>query len=190
MTDTVLRSLTVRVTNYWLVRSWEEPSFGEYVRGHPGTEKITLTNGMYIVLPCAFMSAVEMEGWGAVRGGMLSKTPAGWDLLPKSDGPCSWGYDARGRGLVPFRSMAVDPDLIKLGTHWRSDWAGKVMTPAGPWDGLLDAVDVGEMIDATPGEPDYHIDLFVGDIGDRVDEHYAPGMHTPKPWTMTLSQVG
>mgnify|MGYP001563209240 CR=1 FL=1 len=189
------RTLTVRVTNYWLVCSWDDRSYAEYRQRWPGTQSISLQNGMRVILPSAFLAAVEMEGWGAIRGGMLAKTEKGWELTPKDKvGTAVWGYDARGRGLVPFHSIAVPTNVIPLGSHWKSDWAGKVITPDGPWNGIMDAVDVGGGIKAKDadgdGTPeDIHVDLFVGKIADRVDEHYATGLDTPNPWLMTLTEV-
>ena len=68
-----------------------------------------------------------------------------------------WGVDARGEALVPFSTLAVDPDAIALGTLvYLRDYDG-IAVPAGTvHDGCFFAGDTGFSIAGL------HIDLFAG----------------------------
>jgi membrane-bound lytic murein transglycosylase len=64
-----------------------------------------------------------------------------------------WGSGAGGRALEPFRSVAVDRDVIAIGTWlWVAELDGVAMPGDPPWggfvhDGCVLAADTGGAID-------------------------------------------
>jgi 3D (Asp-Asp-Asp) domain-containing protein len=68
-----------------------------------------------------------------------------------------YGIDSRGCALVPFRSAAVDPRVIPLGTRlFIRDTKGIKLPGGGTHDGIWYATDIGPLIKGR------RIDLFVG----------------------------
>ena len=89
-----------------------------------------------------------------------------------------WGTTGTGRPLQPFRTVAVDPKLIKLGSLLHIPLLeGRTMPGRAPWggfvhDGCVIADDTGGAIRARK------IDLFVGRRGWFLGMSGKPGRHS------------
>lgn len=108
-----------------------------------------------------FADELAMAGTGRLRDGR-TLTVAGECKCERS--PCfraidaRWGVGASNRPLVPFRSVAVDRDVIPIGTKlWIRELVGVDADQLFPHDGCVTADDVGGNI---TGEK---IDWFVGE---------------------------
>lgn len=77
------------------------------------------------------------------------------------------GTDLRGHTLESARAIAVDPDVIPLGSAVRLEFADDAMKR---YDGVYTACDTGGGVNG------YHIDLFVGE--DNRDEAMRIGRRT------------
>jgi 3D (Asp-Asp-Asp) domain-containing protein len=73
-----------------------------------------------------------------------------------------WGTAGSGRPLQPFRTVAVDPKLIKLGSLlYVPILEGRTMPGRAPWGGFIhDGCVVAD--DTGGGIQDEQLDLFVG----------------------------
>jgi 3D (Asp-Asp-Asp) domain-containing protein len=124
----------------------------------PGCEPIAETTR-------EFMSEVMMQGTGKLRDGRLVNM---WGRCKCPSSPCfqvveqQWGIGGAGRPLQPFRSIAVDPKLIKLGSLlYVPVLEGRTMPGRPPWggfvhDGCVIADDTGGAV------KNRQLDLFVG----------------------------
>lgn len=113
----------------------------------------------------AFAAAAEMQGTGKLRDGRLINI---WGACSCDRSPCfhftsqKWGNAGTGRGLTPFRTVAVDPKVVKLGSLlYIPLLEGRQMPGRSPWggfvhDGCVVADDTGGAIN------DNQLDLFVG----------------------------
>jgi 3D (Asp-Asp-Asp) domain-containing protein len=110
----------------------------------------------------AYLKSLAMEGTGRLVDGRLvnfeSRCLCGWANVPcfqeiADDDPRSFGIGVEGRGLSPFRSVAVDQSVIPIGTKlYVPDLDGLIMPGEPPWggfvhDGCLVADDRGSAID-------------------------------------------
>jgi 3D (Asp-Asp-Asp) domain-containing protein len=114
-----------------------------------------------------FVRALDMEGTGRLRDGRTINVSADCGC---GHSPCyrtagadeRWGIGARGEPLEPFRTVAVDPDVVPLGTHlYIPELDGLTMpgpAPTGGYvhDGCVVAVDVGGRVRGR------QLDFFVG----------------------------
>jgi len=114
-----------------------------------------------------FAEVLDIQGTGRLRDGRVINI-SGPCRCPSS--PCyrttgesaRWGLNARSKPLEPFRSVAVDPKVIPLGSVlYIPELDGLTMPGQAPWggfthDGCVVATDVGGGIDGQ------HIDFFVG----------------------------
>jgi 3D (Asp-Asp-Asp) domain-containing protein len=119
-------------------------------------------------LPRRFVRELDMEGTGRLRDGRtinVSKERCGCARSPcyrVTGADARWGLSARGEPLEPFRTVAVDPDVIALGTRlYIAELDGLTMPGPAPWggfvhDGCVIATDVGGRIRGR------HVDFFVG----------------------------
>lgn len=115
-----------------------------------------------------FASALDIQGTGKLRDGRVLNV---WGRCKCERSPCfkvtesQWGTAGSGRPLQPFRTVAVDPKLIKLGSLlYVPLLEGRTMPGRAPWggfvhDGCLVADDTGG------GIKDQQLDLFVGKRG-------------------------
>ncbi len=114
----------------------------------------------------AFAAQVAMQGTGRLRDGRLvnvaSRCACGrrcFHIVPASK---AWGTGGSGRALVPYRSVAVDPKVVKMGSllYIPALDGLRMPGPAGVGgfvhDGCVVAVDTGGGIDGK------QLDLFVG----------------------------
>jgi 3D (Asp-Asp-Asp) domain-containing protein len=149
-----------QLTYYW-VASEED---------YPGTASEDLYDEACNVLDTVtpgFADAIDLEGTGRLLDGRLLNV-AGSCGCARS--PCfvvagamfPWGIGVQNRPLVPFRSIAVDRDVIPYGTSLYVEEFDEEMVPGdAPWgdfvhDGCVLAADTGG------GIVGMHIDWFVG----------------------------
>lgn len=137
-------------------------------------EKVTLfskTNGScepITEVSREFADQLRIQGTGKLRDGRVLNI---WGTCSCSSSPCfkvtaaQWGTAGSGRQLQPFRTVAVDPKVIKLGTLLHVPLLeGRQMPGRPPWggyvhDGCVVADDVGG------GIRGHQLDLFVGRKG-------------------------
>ena len=116
----------------------------------------------------AFEQQLRVQGTGKLRDGRVVNI---FGACSCSSSPCykvieqRWGTGGTGRALQPFRTVAVDPRVIKLGSLlYVPLLEGRVMPGRSPWggfvhDGCVVADDTGGAI------KDRQLDLFVGRKG-------------------------
>jgi 3D (Asp-Asp-Asp) domain-containing protein len=115
-----------------------------------------------------FASQLALQGTGKLRDGRVLNI---WGHCSCEHTPCfkvtaaQWGTGGTGRQLQPFRTVAVDPKMVKLGSLlYVPLLEGRQMPGRSPWggfvhDGCVVADDVGGGIKGT------QLDLFVGRRG-------------------------
>lgn len=112
-----------------------------------------------------FAKALELQGTGKLRDGRVLNIAGRChcDRTPCFQvTPTQWGTAGTGRPLQPFRTVAVDPKVVKLGSLlYVPLLEGRVMPGRPPWggyvhDGCVVADDTGGHIDGN------QLDLFVG----------------------------
>ncbi len=113
----------------------------------------------------AFASELKIQGTGKLRDGRVLNISGNCRC---ETSPCysvtanQWGTAGTGRPLQPFRTVAVDPKVVKLGTLlYVPLLEGRTMPGRAPWggyvhDGCVVADDTGGGIDGN------QLDLFVG----------------------------
>ena len=107
----------------------------------------------------AFKRQLDIEGSARLNDGrvvnFLKKTEDGWRYMVVNDAP--YGLAATGDRLVPYRTLAVDPEMVPLGTVLFIPSLVGVRLPSGEvHDGYFLAHDTGQGITGR------RIDLFVG----------------------------
>jgi 3D (Asp-Asp-Asp) domain-containing protein len=151
---------TFELTYYWVA---DEADY----TGVADTPLYDRACGVLAMVAAGFADAIRLEGTGRLVDGRLLNV-AGACGCPRS--PCyleadadhPWGYGVQNRALVPFRSIAVDRDVIAYGTGvYVPDLDGRTMPGDPPWgafvhDGCAIAADTGGSIVGR------HVDLFVG----------------------------
>lgn len=112
-----------------------------------------------------FEQQLVLQGTGKLHDGRVLNI---WGACKCDRKPCfkvtenKWGSAGNGRPLQPFRTVAVDPKVIKLGSLlYVPELAGRTMPGRAPWggyihDGCVTADDTGGGIDG------HQLDLFVG----------------------------
>ena len=112
-----------------------------------------------------FASQLELQGTGKLHDGRVLNI---WGACNCGHSPCfkvtenQWGTAGSGKPLQPFRTVAVDPKVVKLGSLlYVPLLAGRLMPGRSPWggfihDGCVVADDTGGGIDGN------QLDLFVG----------------------------
>lgn len=128
-----------------------------------------------------FASELELQGTGQLKDGRVLNIE-GHCRCEKS--PCfkvteaKWGTAGTGRPLQPFRTVAVDPKVIKLGSLlYVPLLEGRTMPGRAPWggfvhDGCVVADDTGGGIDGN------QLDLFVGRKGYYLGISGTGGSHS------------
>lgn len=145
-----------RLSFYWLAY---ESEYGNERYDTP----IYTKNGFYIgSFPSAFIFELKLEGSGILRDGRILNY----------DGECNYGMGTcfktlaldqhplgagvQSRPLVPFRSIAVDPRYIPIGSPvYIPELVGALMPDGSRHDGCLRADDMGGAI------KEHKIDFFV-----------------------------
>jgi 3D (Asp-Asp-Asp) domain-containing protein len=112
-----------------------------------------------------FATQLAVQGTGKLRDGRVLNI---WGACNCKHTPCfkvtksKWGTAGTGRPLLPFRTVAVDPKVVKLGSLlYVPLLEGRTMPGRAPWggfvhDGCVVADDTGGHIGGN------RIDLFVG----------------------------
>lgn len=115
-----------------------------------------------------FSRRLALQGTGQLADGRVLNV---WGTCHCATTPCyqvtstTWGTGGGGRPLVPFRSVAVDPGVVPLGTALYIPMLdGKLMPGRAPWggfvhDGCVVAADVGGNVRGA------QLDLFTGRRG-------------------------
>jgi 3D (Asp-Asp-Asp) domain-containing protein len=112
-----------------------------------------------------FASALALQGTGKLRDGRVLNI---WGGCACPHTPCfqvtsaQWGTAGSGKPLQPFRTVAVDPKVIKVGSWlYVPLLEGRTMPGRAPWGGFVH--DGCVVADDTGGGIDGHqLDLFVG----------------------------
>ena len=114
----------------------------------------------------AFAKQARMQGTGRLRDGRLinvaGKCPCAGMCFHIPPKPREWGTGGSGKPLIPFRMVAVDPRIVKMGSLlYLPDLDGMRMPGRAPHggfihDGCVVAADTGGGIKGR------EIDLFVG----------------------------
>lgn len=134
-----------------------------------------------------FASQLAMQGTGRLTDGRILNV---WGACDCDRSPCfketgtKWGTGGTGRALQPFRTVAVDRRVIKLGTLlYVPALEGRTMPGRAPWggfihDGCVIADDTGGAIKGN------QLDLFVGrkpylDALSRKGGSHAWARHVP-----------
>lgn len=131
---------------------------------YPGPKDTNLQVGdVTVKVTAAFAKVLRLEGSGVLSDGRLVNSGGGrYIFVPVIKAPYGLGSYKR-TPLVPFRSIAVDPKEIPLGsTVFIYEARGMPLPPAPDGtplfhDGYFRAVDVGHAILGT------HIDVYSGD---------------------------
>lgn len=124
-----------------------------------------------------FANQLALQGTGKLTDGRLVNI---WGPCGCDHSPCfkvtetTWGTSGSGRALQPFRTVAVDPGVIKLGSLlYIPELEGRTMPGRPPWGGYVhDGCVVAD--DTGGGIKGHQLDLFVG----------------RKPYVDALSQKG
>ena len=154
----------------------------------PVEEKVTLystTKGKKSCEPIAdvsreFAQQLRVQGTGKLRDGRVLNI---WGHCGCETSPCykviehQWGTAGSGRALQPFRTVAVDPKLIKLGSLLHVPLLeGRVMPGRAPWGGFVhDGCVVAD--DTGGGIKGEQLDLFVGKKGWFLGMSGSRGSH-------------
>jgi len=148
-------------------------------------DQVTLYDGSRNCEPIAevskeFASQLEVQGTGKLRDGRVVNF---WGACHCDHSPCfrvtraQWGTAGSGKPLQPFRTVAVDPKVIKLGTVlYVPLLEGRTMPGRRPWggyvhDGCVIAEDTGGHIAGS------RLDLFVGRKGYFLGLSGSGGSH-------------
>ena len=138
----------------------------------PQEEKVSLYSKDCTVIAevsRAFASQLSIQGTGKLRDGRMLNvsghcscefSPCFHELVAQV-----WGTAGSGRPLQPFRTVAVDPKVIKLGSLlYVPLLEGRVMPGRPPWGGFVhDGCVVAD--DTGGGIKGEQLDLFVGKKG-------------------------
>jgi len=128
-----------------------------------------------------FASQLTIQGTGKLRDGRVLNV---WGRCSCEHSPCfkvteaQWGTGGTGRPLQPFRTVAVDPKVVKLGSLlYVPLLEGRTMPGRAPWggyvhDGCVVADDVGGGIQGN------QLDLFVGRHGWFLGMSGSGGSHS------------
>jgi len=134
------------------------------------SNQVTLYSGTGSCEPIAdvsreFASQLGIQGTGKLKDGRVLNI---WGACNCGRSPCfkvtenQWGTAGSGRPLQPFRTVAVDPKVIKLGSLlYVPLLEGRTMPGRAPWGGYVhDGCVVAD--DTGGGMEGNKLDLFVG----------------------------
>jgi 3D (Asp-Asp-Asp) domain-containing protein len=112
-----------------------------------------------------FAQQLRIQGTGRLKDGRVLNVagPCNCGTSPcYKEIPHQWGTAGSGRSLLPFRTVAVDPKLIKLGSLlYVPLLEGRTMPGRAPFGGFVhDGCVVAD--DTGGGIKDHQLDLFVG----------------------------
>lgn len=136
-----------RTTYYWI----ENESDYEPLRMQ---SLLGVDNKPIAQVPEKFLKRLLVEGTGRLRNGQVVNwaAPKRFKIV---DATSPYGLGAQGRALIPYRTLAVDTKLIRLGTVlYIKEFDGVTLASGEKHDGCFVAGDVGSAIQGL------HIDLF------------------------------
>jgi 3D (Asp-Asp-Asp) domain-containing protein len=115
-----------------------------------------------------FAAQLELQGTGKLKDGRVVNI---WGACPCDRKPCfkvtenQWGNSGTGKPLQPFRTVAVDRTIVKLGSLlYVPLLEGRTMPGRPPWGGFVhDGCVVAD--DTGGGIQGHQLDLFVGRKG-------------------------
>lgn len=156
---------TFQLTYYWVTA---EEDFS-------GAQDTTLYDdscGTIAMVRKDFADALAVEGTGRLSDGRVVNVSGSCGCPSTTcyvlvDAQHPWGYGAQSNALVPFRSIAVDRNVIALGSHvYVAEFDGVTMPGDASYgqfvhDGCVNADDVGGGINGQ------HIDFFAA-----LEAHY------------------
>jgi 3D (Asp-Asp-Asp) domain-containing protein len=128
-----------------------------------------------------FAAQMALQGTALLKDGRVVNI---WGQCSCDRSPCfkvtptKWGTSGTGRPLQPFRTVAVDPKVVKLGSLLYVPLLdGRTMPGRAPWggfvhDGCVVADDTGGGIDGN------QLDLFVGRKGYYLGISGSGGSHS------------
>src|SRR6266498_104174 len=133
--------------------------------GEDSVPLLTRDGRLIARVPPAFKQRLDVEGSARLRDGRVvnlhEKAEGEWRYVVAHEAP--FGLGAPGYKLVPYRTAAVDPKRIKLGSVLYVPALAGVRLPSGEThDGFVFAHDIGQGITGN------RIDFFVG-IEDDLD---------------------
>jgi 3D (Asp-Asp-Asp) domain-containing protein len=151
---------TFELTYYWVAYE------GDY-GGPADSELLDADCAVLATVSSDFADAIALEGTGRLLDGRLLNVAGACDCASspcylEADADHPWGYGVQDRALVPFRSLAVDRDVIEYGTGlYLPALDGRTVPGEAPWgdfshDGCAVAADTGG------GIVGMHVDFFVG----------------------------
>lgn len=149
-----------QLTFYWMANEADHA-------GADTTNVYTASCSVISKVPSSFASALKLEGTGRLTDGRVVNyhkacgcSSKGCYVVAGDEHP--WGIGVQNRALEPFRSIAVDKNVIGYGSWVYVPALDGVTIPAGAWggafehDGCLQAADTGSAIVGK------HFDFFVG----------------------------
>lgn len=127
-----------------------------------------------------FAAQLALQGTGQLKDGRVINI---WGRCSCERSPCfkvtssKWGTAGNGRPLQPFRTVAVDPRVIKLGTLLHVPLLeGRTMPGRAPWGGFVhDGCVIAD--DTGGGITGKQLDLFVGRKGHYLGISGSAGSH-------------
>ncbi|MBI3542113.1 MAG: hypothetical protein HY075_02400 [Deltaproteobacteria bacterium] len=171
-------NVILRNTYYYVVL---EDEFAQF----PVTDELRTLDGELLArVSHQYHRAVDIEGTGRLRDGRII------NFAGRKDGEiryfvsdARYGYGVGRCQLVPFRTVAVDPEVVALGSVVYIAETDGMKLPGGKvHDGYWRAEDIGGAIRHD------RIDLFVGD-GDRGDILTAVHIHNLSPLTVKVVEA-
>lgn len=128
-----------------------------------------------------FASQLELQGTGKLKDGRVLNI---WGHCKCEHSPCfkvteaQWGTAGSGHPLQPFRTVAVDPKVVKLGSLlYVPLLEGRTMPGRPPWGGFVhDGCVVAD--DTGGGIGGNQLDLFVGRKGYYMGMSGQEGSHS------------
>ena len=168
-------AIKLRNTYYYVVME------NEYASNPRDTEILNLDGEVLALVSAAFRKAVDIEGTGRlVDGRVINYAGRKAGQIRYLISPEHFGYGVGTCRLVPFHTVAIDPDVIPLGSEiYIAETDGMLLPDGTRHDGVWRAEDIGSAIKHD------RIDLFVGD-GDRGDILLAAGIRNLKPLTIKI----
>jgi len=162
-----------QLTYYWVAYEGDYP-------GVPDTDIYDPDCNVLATVTADFADNLALEGTGRLLDGRVLNY---WGSCACPSSPCfhevdadhPWGVGVQNRALAPFRSVAVDSDVIPYGTQlYAPDLDGVLMPGDAPWgdfvhDGCLSADDtggaiIGMHIDFFAAQREYYVELN-GELG-------------------------
>ena len=148
-----INSANVRLTRYKII------NLADYDRT-ASLDHFVVRDGdktLLLAAPVQFIADLRMEGMARTESGVIGYDAAtrGYTLYDPKLYP--WGVGIGNRPLVPFKSCAVDPAVIPIGSDVQIPLLKGLTMPNGTvHTGTVKAVDIGNAILG------YHIDIFSG----------------------------